>query len=177
MRELGPDTLKRLTSQSGFPRVTIQAATERRGAEVRKNHVVVKNAANEAVRRPSDLGMSEANATGFMQPVFDLAADTRAMEHQNAGVSVFVDDSGYEVIQLPIPLHECVTVGNRFSVAQLVEPAVMNAEYAVLALSQGGVGLYRCSSVVADSFAGVGRGKQASPPSWRPETPRASRHG
>lgn len=145
MRELGPDTLKRLTAQTGFPRVTIQAAMERRGAEVRKNHIILSNATTDATRRMTELGVSEADATAFMQPVIDLAADEQAMERQNNGLSIFVDDSSYEAIQLPMPLEERVSVGNRFSVLQLVEPAVMNAEYAVLALSQGGVGLYRCS--------------------------------
>jgi len=118
---------------------------ERRGAEVRKNHIVLANATTKAVRRMVELGMSEADATAFMQPIIDLSADEHAMERQNDGMSIFVDDAGYEVMQLPMALDERVSVGNRFSVAQLVEPAVMNAEFAVLALSQGGVGLYRCT--------------------------------
>jgi len=150
MRELGPDTLKRLTAETGFPRVTIQVAMERRGSEVRKNHIVLSNATAKAIRRLRELGMSEVDATAFMKPIADLAADEHAMERQNDGLSVFVDGSGYEAMQLPLPLDERVIVGNRFSVAQLVEPAVINAEYAVLAMSQGGVGLYRCTRFTAE---------------------------
>ena len=150
MPELGPDTLKQLASQTGFPRVTIHTPMVRAGAEVRQNRIRLGNAASEAIAQLVKLGVQEREATGLLQPVVDLAEDEARMEHQNSGLSLFVDDAGYESIGVPLELSTRIEVGNRYSIAPLTEPAVNNAEYALLTLSLGGAGLYRCTRFTAE---------------------------
>lgn len=152
MPELDATTLKRLASASGFPRVTIQTPMVRGGAEVRQNRIHLKNAVAEAAERLEGLGMSSRDAASLLEPIARLASDDDAMEHQSESRSLFVDESGYESIQLPMELASRVEVGSRFSIAPLVEPAINNAEYAVLALSLGGVGLYRCTRFTAEEI-------------------------
>ncbi|MFW5715952.1 MAG: hypothetical protein ACOC0E_00760 [Spirochaetota bacterium] len=150
MPELGPVTLKQLTSQTGFPRVSIHTQMVRAGKEVRQNRIRLTNAANEARDRLVALGVNERDAEAFVQPVVDLAHDDDQMEHQWEGLSLFLDETGYQTIRIPYALDERVDVGSRFSVTPLLEPAVNNDEYAVLALSQGGVGLYSCTRFTAE---------------------------
>jgi hypothetical protein len=150
MPELGTDTLRRLVAQTGFPRVTIHASMIQAGAQVRQNRIRLTNAAASAAERLQLLGMNERDARSLVQPVVDLAHDDSEMEHQLAGTSVFLDDSGYETITVPFDLVDQVEVGARYSVAQLLAPAVENTEFALLTLSLGGVGLYRCTRFTAE---------------------------
>ncbi|MFW5685008.1 MAG: hypothetical protein ACOC1I_09155 [Spirochaetota bacterium] len=150
MPEFGHDTLKRLASQTGYPRVTIHVPMVRAGAEVRKNRIELSNAANEAVKKLTDSGMKKNDAATFVQPVFDMAADDNRMEHQKDGLALFIDGSSYEEIQMPTTVDARVEVGSRYSLAPIMEPALENAEYALLALSLGGVGLYRASRFAAE---------------------------
>jgi hypothetical protein len=122
----------------------------RAGAEVRQNRIRLTNAANDARDRLVALGVKEQDAQAFVQPVVDLAEDDAQMEAQSDGLSLFLDETGYQTIQIPVPLQERLEVGRRFSVAPLLDAAVNNAEYAVLTLSQGGVGLYDCTRFTAE---------------------------
>lgn len=150
MPELGPALLTRLSEQTGFPRVTIHTPMVRAGAQVRQNRIHLTNATSTAIERLVDVGMAERDAQALLQPVVDLAHDDAAMEQQLDGTSVFIDQSGYETVTVPFPLSEQVEVGSRYAITQLVEPAVENDEYAILALSLGGVGLYRASRFTAE---------------------------
>jgi hypothetical protein len=150
MPELGPTLLTRLSQQAGFPRVTIHTPMVRAGAQVRQNRIHLTNAVSTAVERLVDAGMEERDAQALLQPVVDLAQNDAEMERQLDGTSVFVDETGYETLTVPFPLAEQVEVGSRYSITQLVEPAVENEEYAILALSLGGVGLYRASRFAAE---------------------------
>lgn len=150
MPELGPALLTRLSEQTGFPRVTIHTPMVRSGAQVRQNRIHLTNGASRAIERLVDMGMAERDAQALLQPVIDAAHNDAEMERQLDGTSVFVDETGYESLTVPFPLAEQVEVGSRYAIGQLAEPAVENAEYAVLALSLGGVGLYRATRFTAD---------------------------
>lgn len=150
MPELGPALLTRLSEPTGFPRVTIHTPMVRAGSQVRQNRIHLTNGVSAAVERLVDLGMAERDAQALLQPVTELAHNDAEMERQLDGTSVFADDSGYETITVPFQLSEQVEVGSRYAITQLVEPAVENGEYAILALSLGGVGLYRASRFTAE---------------------------
>ena len=152
MPELGPETLNELASQTGYPRVTIHTPMVRAGKEVRQNRIRLTNAASRAIEMLQAQGAEEADAQALVQPVLDLAGDEHRMEHQLHGLSLFVDDAGYQELQVPMELPSRVEVGSRFAVAPLVEPAVNNEEYGLLALSEGGVGLYRASRFAAEAI-------------------------
>ncbi len=152
MRELGPDTLRQLTEAEGFPRATIHSPMVRGGQETRKNRIYLVNAAQEVARQLTARGLKQRDADQFVRPIVDYANNEDRMNHQNEGLSLFVDSDTMETFQLPFPLKTQVEVGERFSVAQLIEPAVNNTEFAALTLSLGGVGLYRCSRFTAEQI-------------------------
>ena len=123
---------------------------ERAGQATRKNRIYLANAAHEITRKLTARGLKRNDADDFVQAVFDYANNEDRMNHQYDGLSLFIDSEAMEVFQFPFPLTPQVEVGDRFSVTQLIEPAVNNVEFATLTLSLGGVGLYRCSRFTAE---------------------------
>ncbi len=139
------EDLARYAGRSSKLQVTIHAAMERRDQAVRKNRTILNNAAREAERCLVLRGLGESEAEAFVQPVRDLATDSQRMNHQLGSLSLFIDDTDMEELQLPTPIAAAVEAGAYPDIAPLLEPMLVNREYFVLTLSRGGVGLYRCT--------------------------------
>ena len=139
------EDLFRLSGRAGNLQVTIHAAMERRDQAVRKNRIILTNAAGEAERRLVLRGLSESEAQTFVHPVRDLATDSVGMNHQLGSLSLFIDDTEMLELQLPTGVRGAVEVGSYPDILPLLEPMLNNREYFVLTLSRGAVGLYRCT--------------------------------
>ncbi len=139
------EDLARYAGRSSKLQVTIHAAMERRDQAVRKNRTILNNAAREAERCLALRGLSGSETATFVQPVRDLATDSQRMNHQLGSLSLFIDETDMEELQLPTPIPEAVEVGTYPQIVPLLEPMLNNREYFVLTLSRGGVGLYRCT--------------------------------
>lgn len=137
--------LARYAGRTSELQVTIHAAMECKDQAVRKNRTILNNAAREAERCLVLRGMGESEAKTFVQPVRDLATDSQRMNHQLGSLSLFIDESDMEELELPTPVPPAVEVGAYPDIVPLVEPMLVNQEYFVLTLSRGGVGLYRCT--------------------------------
>lgn len=145
MTDISVQYLRDLVRRSGYPRVSIHVNLQEAGKETRQNRIIVKNAVNNAHRKLTQHGLSGAAADDLLGPLSALAEERERADLQTRSMSIFLDETGYDVLALPIRIQESVAVGSRFSIVELLEPAINNAEYALLTLSLGGVGLYRCS--------------------------------
>jgi len=145
MPELSTDAIRDLATDAGFPRVTVHTPMERAGRNVQKNRIYLKNAAAAAANMLMQRGLEEDQAAAFVKPIREMGEDDATMQHQLGGMSVFVDENEMRVIELPERLPQIVEVGDRFSILELLHPALDNRDYAVLTLSLGGVGLYRAT--------------------------------
>ena len=147
MLELSKKDLIQLAHDTGFPRVSVYLPMEAAGREIRKNPIILKNAAAQAKRRLLAGGVSESVARGLVQTLLDMADDNNRMQHQMSGLAVFLSPASWQEMQLPVAFQERIVVSDRFYIRPLVEPVTSNIQYAILALSEGGVALYQ-----ADNF-------------------------
>ena len=150
MPELSTQYIREIAAITGFPKVTVHTPMDRAGKEVEQNRIRLKNAAAKASQELVRHGMAERDAEVFVAQVRSISEDYDRMQHQIGGMSLFVNAAETRVIELASSLPEVVEVGDRFSIVELLRPALEDRDYAILTLSRGGVGLYRASRYGAE---------------------------
>lgn len=124
----------------------------RYGSEVENNRLYIDKAVKEATAKLQAREMDQKKIDALLAPISALANDDEQMQHQLEGLSLFIDQDGYDEISVPFRLQESVEVGDVPDLMPLISAAVPNGDYFVLTLSLGGVGLYRCSRYTAESI-------------------------
>jgi len=122
----------------------------RSGQEVENNRLYLNKAVKEATAKLQAREMDQKQIDDLLAPISTLANDDDRMQHQLEGLSLFIDEAGYDEIGVPFRLEQSVEVGDAPDLMPLVSAAVPNGDYFVLTLSLGGVGLYRCSRYTAE---------------------------
>ena len=150
MAELTRMDLKQIAARRGFPVVSVHTPTEKVGEPLHRNSVLVRNAVTEAKKALAQHGVEGSQADELLRPLSELGADRSRMLHQLGGMSIFLQEKGYDIVELPGHDRLQVEVSERPALLPLIAPTFHNRDFAVLTLSRGGAGLYRCSRYSAE---------------------------
>lgn len=137
-----PDHLKHLLEDTAEPAVSLHLPMERRGPEVRKNPIELKNALREARSLLEQRGTSPEVVARCLDRAEALVDDNDFWEHQNASLALFLGPDTFRPFVLHVPVERRVTVGSRFTVLPLLAELDQTTRAHVLALSEKAVCFY-----------------------------------
>jgi hypothetical protein len=142
MDTLSRDDLKTLMEETGQPCVSLFLPMERAGKETRQNAIRFKNALRDIDERLQSQ-WSIADTRALLQPLYDLADDSKFWQYQSDGLALFRSQSALYSYRLPLNLQELLVVSDRFHVKPVLAMFTGNVPFYILALSQNCVRLFQ----------------------------------
>ncbi len=134
-----------LVSYREGPCASLFMPTHRAGPQIRQDPIRLKNLHRAAEQALVDRGHRAAAAREWLLPVESLIRDDEFWRHQSDGLAVFVAPRLSLAYRLPLRFDERIVVGERFHVSPLLPYFTQDEQFYVLALSQRGSRLLRCS--------------------------------
>jgi hypothetical protein len=148
--------LDELLNGHGTPCVSMFTPTFRVGKETQQNPLRVRRLLDEAHARLVATRMRDADACALLKPGRDLLSDGAFWHEQADGLAMFFSPGWWRAFRLPISLPELVVVSDRLHVRPLLPALWPDQHFYVLALSQRGVRLLRCSRFQVERVPLVG---------------------
>ena len=135
--------LWKLIEKPEFPSVSLYMPTQQSGSGARQNQIRFKNLFNEARNMLRKMGMDSQGE--LLDPAGHLIQDDLFWTSQGKGFALFCSPELYLTFRLPIPFKELVVVTNCFHINPILPLLEGDGRFYVLALSQGGVRVLRCT--------------------------------
>jgi hypothetical protein len=140
---LTPDDVHALLDVGDAPHVSLFLPTRRPWNQTKKNQLTLNRLLNEAKASLSQHRFADADADQLLRPVADLVDDHAFWQDPSDGLAIFVARSHTSVLPLPFAVPERQFVDHRFHVRPLLHHLQPDGPFYLLALSQGGVTLFR----------------------------------
>jgi hypothetical protein len=132
---LNHSIVRRLAERRQTPCISIYMPTHRSGREIAQNPIRLKNLIRQAEllleARPADGRLG----TGLLEPAWRLLNDPLFGRHPVDGLALFTSEHEFEIMRLPVPFFESVTVADRFYLKPLLAYLNQDMRCFVLALS------------------------------------------
>ncbi len=144
------DDLIELIEAGTAPRVSIYLPTERLWNKSKQNPARLKNLLREATEQLTDRGLSQSDVDAVLEPLHLLMDRDRFWQHQSDGLALFASRDFLRTYRLPLDFMNRVQIGGPFHVRPLLQYLAHDGVFYTLSLSQGHVGLYRCSRHTID---------------------------
>lgn len=135
------DELNELTKHHDQPCVSIFLPTERKGPDVLKGRVRLKNLLSKAEQQLNEQGLAEGNIKRMLAPAWQHVEDEQFWQHQSDGLALFLTEDGMRQFRVPQSFQESVHCRDHFYVNPLLPLLQANGQYYVIAVSQGDVRL------------------------------------
>ncbi|MBI5232433.1 MAG: hypothetical protein HY876_09755 [Coriobacteriales bacterium] len=143
IQNLERNTLLQLARHDGYPAVSLFMPTHHTGAERLEDRLRLKNLLSEAQKRLVEGGMRAPEAEALLAKAKALYDDSDFWRDLGDGLAVFIATDTTECLKVATTLPEHVVAGPRFYLRPLMPAWAIASPFFVLALSQGGVRLYR----------------------------------
>ena len=138
--------LRELLDTGAPPHVSVFMPIQRPWNKAKENPLRLKSLLEEAHATLQRRDVSESEAEQILQPAFDLTDDEGFWNGEGGdGLSVFVSRDHFSTHQLPFSVFRQQFVDHRFHVRPILRHLEPDGPYFLLALSQGGVKLFRGS--------------------------------
>jgi len=144
------DLLELIEPAGSAPRVSIYVPTERVWNESKQNPARLKNLLRQASDQLAHHGVDAATAESVLAPGHELLDRSQFWQHQSDGLALFAGDDFLRTYRLPLDFKSRVQVGGPFHIRPLLQYLAHDGTFYLLALSQGGVALYRCTRHTAE---------------------------
>lgn len=139
-----------LVSHREGPCVSLFMSTHRAGPPIRQDPIRLKNLGRAAEQSLIDRGHRAAAVREWLLPIESLVRDDDFWRRQSDGLAVFLAPRWSRRYRLPLRFDEKVVVGDRFHVSPLIRYFTQDERFYVLALSQQGTRLLRCTRDVVE---------------------------
>ena len=123
--------------------LSLYMCTDRIGADTQQNPIRLKNLLREAEERLVGFGLRAPDACEMLQPAYDLLRQSDFWRHMGDGLALFLSRDFFRTYRVPLSFDELIVANKRFYVKPLLPLLAGDGRFYVLALSQGGVRLYR----------------------------------
>jgi len=169
---LDADAVRSLVVHHESPCVSLFMPTHRGGPQVRQDPIRLKNLHRAAERALIERRHRSSDVRVWLAPTATLQEDDEFWRHQSDGLAVFLAPSLFRMFRLPLRFEEEMIVAERFHVSPLLPYFTENERFYVLALSQNGCRLLRCTkhSVVPLELPGAPVSMTETPGYERRET-------
>lgn len=147
------DLIELVEATDTAPCVSIYLPTERLWNESKKNPARLKNLVRAAADQLAGRGLRKRAADALLAPARELLDRSAFWQHQSDGLALFLADGFVRTYRLPLDFETRVLVNSSFHVRPLLKYLEHNGRFYVLALSQGGVHLYRCTRHACETVA------------------------
>ncbi|MEX0593547.1 MAG: hypothetical protein WD115_02135 [Balneolaceae bacterium] len=139
------ETLDRLVQSREAINLTLTLPTFKKGEEVQQNPIRFKNLLNEAETELERAGCSKQEAERMLREPRENLDDLRFWNHTDRGLVLYLNESIYEIFQLPYELPEQVYVQDHFMVTPLIPMTSLSGSWSMLAISPKNMRLLRCT--------------------------------
>lgn len=139
------EDLKDLISVSENRLVSIYLPTFKKGNEVNKSRIQLKNLLKEAEEKLVDKGMNKREIDNYLEPAYKLLDETLFWQNQKESLALFFSEKRFKYFKLPISVEPTVIVSNVYYVRPLIKLLTSYSDFNVLTLSQDEIKLYRCN--------------------------------
>lgn len=128
------------------PCLSIYMCTDRLGSQTRQNPIRLRNLLRQAEERLTATPLRNPDVRNLLQPAEELLSDSQFWRRLGDGLALFSAAQFFRVYHLPFSVDEQIVVDNHFYVKPLLPLLGGDGQFYVLALSQGGVRLYKGTS-------------------------------
>lgn len=142
---LSSDDFRLLVCHANGPCVSLFMPTHRGGPQVRQDPIRLKNLRRAAERSLIGKGYRSSDVRSWLAPVESLEEDDEFWQHQGDGLALFMAPAFMRLFRLPLRFEESVIVTDRFHVSPLLPYLTEDERFYLLALSQNGCRLLRCT--------------------------------
>jgi hypothetical protein len=141
----GKDDLERLLKTEEPFCLTLLMPTADAGPETKQNPIRFKNLVGRVECLLEESGMPASSQKRYLEPLRAMVSDKPFWAYQSKGFALFRSEAEVRTYRLQVELNEFVAVGDHFHVKPLLPFLLVDQRFYVLALSQSGVRLLRCS--------------------------------
>ncbi|WP_417388569.1 hypothetical protein [Gimesia sp.] len=134
--------LKKLTTKTNAPLLSIYMPTYRSGREVLQNATRFKNLMKQAKQKLLATGLSESQITEMLAEASELETNEDWWQHQSDGLAIFISPNHFDCYRVPIDFEELVIVGSHFYIRPVIQLIQGDGRFYVLAVSQNRVRLF-----------------------------------
>lgn len=138
-----PDDITHLARHRG-PALSIFIPTARHGPETQQGPIRLRNLAR-SITSEAEAAFGAETAAQLLAPVWALADDRNAWQHQAEGLAIFTSPTEHRHYRLPITFDEDATIGERFRVRPLVGHLVGDEVFYILALARDSLRLFEAT--------------------------------
>lgn len=142
---LNNDDFRALNSHRNGPCVSLFMPTHRGGPQVRQDPIRLKNLHRAAERSLIEQGYRSSDVRSWLAPIGSLDDDDDFWQHQSDGLAIFIAPAFFRLFRLPLRFDESMIVAKRFQVSPLLPYFTEDERFYLLALSQNGCRLLRCT--------------------------------
>jgi hypothetical protein len=149
---VGKEELEELLNERGDTCVSIYLPMERRGPDVRGNHVQLKNALSEVEDELKEQGWNHGDIDEFLEDARDYVGDEPFWQHQVDGLALFLSPTFFRIYRVPLSFEPLTQIGRRFHVKPLLPLFSDDGRFYILALSQDRVRLFQGTRHAVDEM-------------------------
>ncbi|MGM0506953.1 MAG: hypothetical protein ACQER4_07180 [Bacteroidota bacterium] len=139
------ETLDRLVQSREAINLTLTLPTFKKGEEVQQNPIRFKNLLNEAESELEQAGCSKQEVEQWLREPRQQLGDLHFWNHTDRGLVLYLNESTYEIFQLPYDLPEQVYVQDHFLITPLIPMVSLSGSWSMLAISPKNLRLIRCT--------------------------------
>jgi hypothetical protein len=144
--------LKQLSQDKQGWCLSLFMPTHRAGPEVEQDHIRFKNLLTKAEEQLAEMGWKVREVTAFLKPAAELLQVYDFWQNQSDGLALFLTSEEFFKFQIPIQFREFMLVSKRFHLKPLLPIVMQDLDFKILALSQGEVKLFGCTSYTIEEL-------------------------
>jgi hypothetical protein len=137
--------LKDLISESENRLISIYLPTFKKGTEVNKSRIQLKNLLKEAEEKLTNKGMNKREVDSFLEPAHKLLDETIFWQNQEESLALFISEKKFKYFKLPINVLPIVVSSDVYYIRPLLKLTTSYVNFNVLTLSQDEIKLYKCN--------------------------------
>lgn len=144
---LSLNTLVNLVENCQGTAVSLYMPTFPMGIKGQQNPIRLGNLIKQVEDPLREGGMGRRELQAYLKPITDLIGDEMFWREQDAGLALFLDESGLKIFELDKPFEELVKVGDNFHITPLISIYQGDGQYYLLALNRDRPKLYQGSKL------------------------------
>jgi len=152
MDSFGTNELRRLMGEQAEPCVSVYLSTHVSGADGQQDPVRLKNLLHQVEDQLAAAWMRAPEARDLLEPARDLAKQTQFWHDRSHGLAMFLAPGTFAAYRLPLSFDELAIVNRRFHLKPLLPMLSSNRRFAILALSQNQVRVWRASTYAIEEL-------------------------
>lgn len=133
-------------------KLTFTVMTDVTGMDDERSALALKNHVRDARTRLVETGVSDVDATRLLEPVAAIVNDSSYWRLQSRGLIVFLSESFFRAVRVPVELSDSLTIGEQFDLLPLAPVLASDRRLYVLALAQNSVRLFESTRNVIEEL-------------------------